>query len=66
MNLTSNELEELIIGLKHRYYQEHTDKIMIDELAGKLSDYGKKRFGWTSEVWDQHKQNRVKVIIKTI
>ncbi len=62
--LSSEESEELLHALRLRWFQERTDRELIDRLGEKISEAGTREHGWDPGVWDRQKSNRVRVVVK--
>lgn len=64
MNLTSDQAEEILIALSHRYFQERTDKGFITDLAKSLAEDFTSQFGWQDGIWERLTNKHIKVKVQ--
>jgi hypothetical protein len=66
VNLTSDEAEEVLAGLRFRYYQDRTQKQLIEDTAAKIEAAYIRDHGASPGVWERCLHPPVKVTIKRI
>ncbi|MEQ1950914.1 hypothetical protein [Mesorhizobium sp. CN2-181] len=66
LDLTQEEAEELLSGLRFRFYQDRTDLEIIRNLAKKIEDAGIQQHGWSPGVWERAKHPPVRVSIRPL